>query len=221
MQFRSLHKFYFLALLLTQSLFVSAQPDSLPLRATANAQNLATYFDSTRYIEVFMMGYYSNADSIWDLDSSQSVLENIVLTKTYSTRSRFFACEIIFDHSDWFPHGDQLATVAEIYATALPDNYTDFGNPWGTVQDTSDVGDIGENILPIGEWIVVQFRPLLNCETPVHYIGSREATVGNDGHYRVKDIAANYICAVRGIAFDGRQDQKGRDKQIRKLKRIL
>jgi hypothetical protein len=207
---------YCLIFLLTCcALYLPAQNDA---SRTANSKQLAAYFDSARYREVFMMGQRTEADSIWELDSSRQVLEGIVSDDAYSKRAAFFAAEILFDHSDWRPEGILKMRVAEIYAAALKENYTTIGNPWGLPDDT---GDIGEHILDFGEVLVIEFKPLLRCETPVRYEGSKTATMGRDGKFRVKDIAASYIGAVRHIEFDASQDQKGRDKQIRKMRRKI
>lgn len=200
------------------SLQSSAQNDSISEVRIANDTELATYFDSTGYRYVFMMGSYSEADSIWDLDSSREVLERIVSDDKFSKRAAFFAAEILFDHCDWRPEGDLKFRVARIYAMALKENYAGIGNPWGVPDDT---GDIGKHILSFGEVLVIEFKPLLKCETPVRYEGSRTATMGNDGKYRVKDIAASYICAIRNMKFDATQDPKDRDKQIKKIRKKI
>ncbi|MCK6641939.1 MAG: hypothetical protein L6Q81_17820 [Bacteroidia bacterium] len=207
--------FFFLVI---GTLRCTAQVDTLNGVRTANSADLAVYFDSAVYKYVFMMGHYSEADSIWDLDSSRQVLEEIVTDNKFSKRAAFFAAEILFDHSDWRPEGDLKFRVAEIYAKALQENYTGIGNPWGIPDDT---GDIGAHILCFGNVLVTEFKPLLKCDKPVRYEGSRTATMGNDGKFRVKDIAASYICAIRNLKFDAGQDQKGRDRQIRKIRRKI
>ncbi len=205
-------------LIIGSAVRLSGQGDSLHKRNVANAKEFATYFDTTGYRYVFMMGAYSEADSMWDMDSSRLVLEHLVNDDEFGMRAQFFAAEILFDHCDWRPEGGLKVKVAKIYAAALKENYAGIGNPWGIPDDT---GDIGEHILDFGQVLVIEFKPLLRCETPVRYEGSRTATMGMMGKFRVKDIAASYICAVRGIKFDATQDQKGRDKQIKKIRRKI
>lgn len=205
-------------LMLVSAVRLSGQEDSLHTRNVANAKEFAAYFDTTGYRYVFMMGSYSEADSMWDMDSSRQVLEHLVDDDKFGMRAQFFAATILFDHCDWRPEGELKVKVAKIYATALRENYTGIGNPWGVPDDT---GDIGEHILGFGQVLVTEFKPLLKCKTPVRYEGSRTATMGMQGKFRVKDIAASYICAVRGMKFDASQDHRGRDKQIRKIRRKL
>ncbi len=197
---------------------IRAQTDSVH-RIDKMVRSYCDYFDSTTYWHMFNMGFETRADSIWYADEdSRTILETIVYDDSISTRSRFIACEILFDHCEWDPQGPIRATIASIYATALRDNYTGSGNAWGLPENT---GDIGDNILQFGELLVIAFKPLLNCERPVIYFGSRTATSGQNGKFRVKDIAASYICAVRHIEFDGSEDPAGRDRQIRKIKRKI
>lgn len=198
---------------------LGAQEDTLKRAGVAREKTLSQYFDTTAYRYIFLMGQYTEADSIWALDSSREVLERIVSEDRFSKRSAFFAAEILFDHCDWRPEGKLKTRVAGIYADALRDNYTRTGNPWGYPPAT---GDIGDHLLDFGEVLVIAFKPLLKCDAPVRYEGSGIAlTLSLERKYRVKDIAASYICAVRHMKFDATQDQKGRDKQIKKIRRKI
>ncbi|HTF06105.1 MAG TPA: hypothetical protein VK826_18875 [Bacteroidia bacterium] len=179
---------------------------------------LVKYLDSTSYWALFFRGSYTKADSIWYADTSGSVLKQIVQRDDLNKCTQFFAAEILMQHSDWKPEGPLLKKVAELYATALRENYAEVGNPWGR---PDDVGDIGRRIARMGDAVVVAFRPLLKCKTTVYYAGSKRGRKGRYTKYRVKDIAASHICAIRNIEFDGDCKRWKRNMQIRKLRRKL
>jgi hypothetical protein len=159
---------------------------------------LANYLKSTNYPELFFMGSYSAADSIWDSDTTGIILQTIVADEKADSRSRFFSAQILFSHSEWIPSGELKKEVAGLYASALRHNYTDVANPWGL---PDDYGDAGKNVVKLGKDAIDAFRPLLHCKKRLVYIGSKTATVGKIYRYRVKDVAACYINAILNWKF--------------------
>jgi hypothetical protein len=62
--------------------------------------------------------------------------------------------------------------------------------------ELDNAGPAGIRFVVLGEAAVPALVRLLdNAGTPLIYDGSKEATVGNADHYRVKDFAAFYLSA--------------------------
>jgi hypothetical protein len=174
------------------------------------------FLKATDYSSLFLRGMETLADSIWRLDSSRQILECIVAKSGVDNRSRFFAAEILFKHSDWKPEGQLKTNVALIYAEALKEDYTGVANPWGRPDDP---GDIGRHLILLGDETIKAFYPLLTCNTPLIYAGSKVATMAKRYKYRVKDVAATYISILLGHSFEGDKKPFFRNFAIRKVKR--
>lgn len=174
------------------------------------------FFKETDYASLFLQGMETLADSIWGLDSSRQILECIVAKPEVDNRSRFFAAEILFKHSKWQPEGQLKTNVALLYAEALKKDYTGIANPWGRPDDP---GDIGRHVILLGDEAIKAFYPLLTCNTPLIYGGSKVATMAKRYKYRVKDVAANYISILLGRSFEGDRKPFFRNFEIRQVKR--
>lgn len=169
-----------------------------PQTVDEKENHLAAYLKSTDYSHLFFMDAYTKGDSIWDSDTTGRVLQIIVADNKVDYCSRFFSAQILFSHSSWVPEGELKKAVADLYARALRDNFTEVANPWGI---PDDYGDAGKNVVKLGEDAIEAFRPLLHCRKKMFYIGSKTATIGGIYRYRVKDIAANYIIAIKNFRY--------------------
>jgi hypothetical protein len=177
-----------------------------------------SFFQNVSYTRLFLSGGDSKSDSIWNEGSNREALECMVADSAIEKRSRFLAAELLFVKSDWIPSGQLKTDVAFLYADALVGNYTEKANHWGL---PDDVGMVGKHVLLLGDDAMRAFYPLLNCKTPVHYLGSKAATAGRIYKYRIKDIAATYISRLLEKNFDAERSRIFRNAQIRKLKRAV
>jgi len=65
-------------------------------------------------------------------------------------------------------------------------------NSWALLWEVRDEGPLGIRLLMVGDDAIPALRPLLADEREsMRYLGSEEATVGNELHYRIKDYAAS------------------------------
>jgi hypothetical protein len=129
--------------------------------------------------------------------------------------ARFLAAELLFAQGNHFPSPREMPEVAQVYATALKENFTESANTWGLPGMSQ--GLVAEHVVSMGPAIVPAFAPLLDDDTRVHYEGSEEATIGNIYAFRVKDVAAALIAAVTGRQFELERDPKKRDATIASL----
>jgi hypothetical protein len=60
-----------------------------------------------------------------------------------------------------------------------------------------------------------------SATSPLIYDGSKEATVGNGYHYRIKDFAAYYLGRIRRIPITFHAAPADRDHEIARLKARL
>jgi hypothetical protein len=88
-------------------------------------------------------------------------------------------------------------------------------NPWGL---PGDPGPLSQQVIALGKAATGPLLDALDDATAMTYSGSREATVGNSYHWRVKDQAAALLAALRGEALMPDVDPKKRDKAIAALR---
>ena len=129
--------------------------------------------------------------------------------------ARFLAAELLYAQDDHFPTRQDVPEVAQVYATALKENFTESANTWGLPGMSQ--GLVAEHVVSMGPAIAPAFAPLLDDDTRVHYEGSEEATIGNIYAFRVKDVAAALIAAVTGRRFELERDPTKRDATIASL----
>ncbi len=158
-------------------------------------------------------------DRIWRAPNAMNRLAELALDVNAEPLARFLAAEILA-HKHSLPEDVEKQTkLAELYATALAENFTGTANPWG-LPGTLD-GATGEHVVSLGEAAVPHLIGLLDNDARAFYEGSQEATYGNSYAYRVKDLAAFYISRIRDVAFAIDRDPDVRDREIAKLKQSL
>ena len=84
-----------------------------------------------------------------------------------------------------------------------------------------DPGALGARLLAAGPAAIGAPRPLLDDERRIAYVGSKEATVGNQLEYRVKDAAAYFIPKLAGLELALRNGAEARDAEIERLRAAL
>jgi hypothetical protein len=196
-------------------------------KMNVSSQALAGELVETGYEGFFFYGDDSAIDDIWDEPGNPERLQALILDDAISWPARFLAAEILFAKKEDFPTPELLPPLAAIYAHALAQtgvSMEDFylpANIWGFLYELDDPGDAGQHFIDLGEAALPELIPLLDNEDHVLYEGSREATMGNEYNYRIKDFAAFYISKIKDIPIPFQPELEKRDREIEKLKQTL
>ena len=194
---------------------------------------LAAHLVKTGYSNMFLYMDQNYADTFWFKGYNKSALMEIVQHRHYDDYARMLASEILFYKQKDYPPKGLEDTLGYIYARALfitgdtVHRYRLFGNQWGLMyyddDNVSDYGILGVHLMVAGKAAVPYLKELLNDNSILVYEGSKEATVGNGLHCRVKDAAAFYIGKIMNIPVDFHDEisEGDKDKEIEKLKKAL
>lgn len=156
---------------------------------------------------------------LWQQGATRPALESIALGSQADPHARFLAAEILFARAPGFPPPNAIPSLATLYAEALKDAPRFPANPWG-MPDAFDE-PVALHVFKLGTPAAQALTPLLDDPRPVRYEGSKEATLGNNYRYRVKDLAASLIAGIRHLTFAPDLDPEQRDEAIRDLKKSL
>jgi hypothetical protein len=157
-------------------------------------------------------------DAIWAEADGTPRLVAIATDESAPLKSRFLACEVLFERelTGIYDVGD--TRVAGIYARALAENLTGRANSWGLLYQHDDEGPVGVRFRMLGKASVAALRPLLDDEREtLVYEGSEEATVGNAYHFRIKDFAAFYLSKLARLPLAYHAKPADRDRAIAEL----
>jgi hypothetical protein len=184
-----------------------------------NISALANKLIALGYVELFQGLDGTALDAIWTEPGASDALTALAVDCDAPTLPRFLAAEILFRKQESYPHEDQKELLALVYATALAENYTGAANTWGFPGFLR--GLTGEHLETLGEAAIPHLVSIMDDDKRVYYVGSKEATIGNNSRYRVKDLAAFYISTIRKIPTELNEDPNERDLEIARLKRIV
>jgi hypothetical protein len=199
----------------------------------ANSDNMDVTELSNELIEADYMGLfmssaeYSPLERLWASGKNRDALEALLRDETRPMKARFLAAEVLFAKVDDFPPAGLESTLARIYADALKNTGARSGtyglpaNHWGMLYELDDASPLGRHFISLGEAALPALIDLLDEEEGVLYAGSREATVGNERGYRIKDIAAYYVSQIKGIPIQYHRDVAERDREIERLRGML
>jgi hypothetical protein len=134
------------------------------------------------------------APRLWRESGAASALAMLAADPSAGAHARFLAAEVIAAEGGQQPH----PALAPTYATVLRE--TKVADMWGLPGELDTPPT--RNLLAMGEPAVAALRPLLGDERALVFSGGEEATVGNDADWRVGDVAASLIAAIRGTVFD-------------------
>lgn len=178
--------------------------------------SLAASLESLGYLELFQRSDDQAMNTIWSRRGAPTELEGLAVNPGAPPLASFLASEILFRKVDHFPPAAARPALAKVYATALEEGLTVMANPWGLPGFLD--GQATQHVLALGPEAIPEFQKLLDDDRPVSYWGSKEATMGNSYEYRVKDIAASLIAALRRMRFEPDPSPAQRDKEIARLK---
>ncbi len=105
--------------------------------------------------------------------------------------------------------------VAEAYCHALPDGFAH--NWWGMPGQYLE--RLGRTTVAFGAAAVPCLSLLLEDARPLGYFGSEEPTLSRSRQYRVRDLAAYLLAAIRGVPYEDAQRPDERDRFIEELRR--
>ena len=195
-------------------------------RSTAmqnQTSDLARKLTSGAYGEFFVLpAHDQTVERIWADPANRPALEALTADAGQPLAARFLAAEVLFARDVTFTTRLPGGVIADIYAHALEQNLTGMANSWGLLYELDDAGPVGIRFVMLGEAAVPALVRLLdNAGAPLIYDGSKEATVGNAYHYRIKDFAAFYLGRIRRIPVTFHRELPERDQEIARLKQQL
>jgi hypothetical protein len=172
------------------------------------------------------------AETLWAGGANAQALTSITLGPAQAERVRFLALELSWTRLGHLPEGISKQAAATLIASAL--RHTPFeggnwglaGNDWGFLWYLEADGyegarSLGQRLISLGKDAVEPLAPLLDDASSVEYEGSKEAMVGNDLGYRVKDVAAYFIGRITGEPMKYDEDITQRDQGIQAMKARL
>jgi hypothetical protein len=169
---------------------------------------LADQLTEAGYGKLFQYAGQVELHRLYD-QHGQAAFERLAGDASATSLARLLACEVLYFQSQ----APRLAVAAQalVYVAVLDAQSIGSANPWGTPRDPNI---LGQRIIRFGADAVPFLIDLLGNTTVLSYAGSREATSGNLYQYRIKDLAASLICAIRGVPYVFQQDFGGRDAWI-------
>jgi len=154
------------------------------------------------YLNLFQRLDHDALEAVWRDDGRDALLA-LALDPEAEALARFLAAEIAFIKDPSSVPEDAKAALAELYAKALKKRLVRMANDW-TLPDGA-VGQAGEHVVKhLGAAALEALSNLLDDDTTVVYQGSQEATFDHPGGFRIKDIAAVLIEAIRRKAKEER-----------------
>ena len=184
----------------------------------ASPDSLARELSSAGYERLF---YAGEAGSAWRGGENAVALEAIVRDERQGDLPRLLAAEVLRregasgareEIGPIYARGLALSGALEVPANEWGFMYEDAGDPHGA---------LGARLLDAGAAAVPHLARLLDDARPLLYVGSKEATVGNDLGYRVKDAAAYYLGAITGKEVPLHEGLDARDAEIERLRAAL
>jgi len=155
-------------------------------------------------------------DAVWRDGAARAALTKLALDPARTALVRFLAAEVLFAKAPGYPPAAARPALAPVYAQALARGFAGSANPWGLPGDEGAA--TARHVVALGGAALPALLDLLDDNTSMSYHGSREATAGNRYRYRVKDVAAALIAAIRGDAWPVDLDPAARDRAIEALR---
>lgn len=169
------------------------------------------------YINIFWQVDDMLLNELWANGSNRNELQKIWQSKAMDLEIRLTAAEILFKKDSLFAGANQKIKISltRLYTDALNNNGTINGNIWGL---PGFIGPAGENLFKTDKNESVRLlKLLLKNKQELNYIGSKDATYGNEYRYRVKDVAAFYLSKLLGVNYKISKDLGNREIEIQHL----
>ena len=169
------------------------------------------------YINIFWQVDDTLLNELWANGNNRDELQKIWQNKAMGLQVRLTAAEILFQKDSLFPGTDQKIKIllTRLYINALNNNGTINGNIWGLPGFN---GPAGENLFKTDKNESVRLlKLLLKNKQELNYVGSKDATYGNEYRYRVKDVAAFYLSKLLNVKYKIFKDLEDREIEIHHL----
>ncbi|WP_137178285.1 hypothetical protein [Roseomonas sp. AR75] len=150
--------------------------------------------------------------ALWQEKGMPEALAALAADAAQPAAGRFLAAEAVADRSGALP-AVPPADLAEAYATVLHQSVV--ADMWGL--PGAPHTPPARHLLALGEAAAAAMRPLLQDDSAIDYGGSEEATLAYQARWRVKDLAASFLAAIRGEAFDAGAPAPARDTAIARM----
>jgi hypothetical protein len=150
------------------------------------------------------------AAALWREAGMPAALAALADDPVAPEEARFLAAEIIAAEG---PPPPNPARRAGAYAAGL--RATRQANLWGLPGQADTAA--ARHLIGLGEAAVPALLPLLADKRRAWYAGSEDATVGNAAQWRICDLAATMVAAIRGGTFDASLPPEVRDAAIARL----
>ena len=212
----------------------SIPQQSIEVMAKKSPETICKELIDLGYSQLFMLATDKYRNQILENEGAQEDLMQIINNTELPLKGRFLACELLFRELGQQNLLDQVPpeTLGKIYSSALKGSGGDlsdfgvYGNSWGFMsyldnQNVDGSGPLGKRLLLIGKPAVPELSKLLNNNSILWYEGSRDATLGNNLKFRVKDAAAYYIFRIQDQKVIYHENISDRDKKIEDLKEQL
>ena len=175
--------------------------------------NLITELTRLDYQRLFLSDD-RDLERLWGEAGAPDRLRRLMTDGAAPPAARFLAAEIVARRDpSAFPPASGRDVLAAAYADALA--RTVEANPWGMPGELDEPA--GKHLVALGKDALPALRPLLADGRAVTYGGSKEAMVGNDYAYRVKDLAAFFVARILGVSYQVPTDPAARDRNIAAL----
>ena len=156
--------------------------------------------------------------NIWKNPKANMHIRNIVKNTSYANKARFFAAEILFKKDKNYPPDKMKGIIAYIFAKALIEKYACSYNTWGYPYATRRKG---LHFIRLGTEALPALMSLLDNNKRMIFDGSSDAYHSSLYRFRIKDMAAVFICHICHIEFKVYRNVSKREKQIERIKKYF
>lgn len=217
------NKIFCLLLILVSASGCDNQQDRLVTDLTSNGY--LYYFTNPNGIET--------RDSLLSDSGTMETLKRIVSDSEVNSTTRFVAAEILLhDSAQDFNDPGMNAIISKIYTSNFTNARFAEGkaeNIWmypcytdDTIGDRVMVLNPGSHLLALGEDAIPGLKVQLTDTTRLYIsMGSKREIFSDSLQYRVKDLAAFFICRIRGWQFNSCLSPEERDAEIEAIKQKL
>jgi len=178
-------------------------------------ESVARTLERLGYVELFLRMDDGARRKIWSMPGAESDVASVLRDEGASSVVRFLAAALLADHHKWPPKDLPADLLARVYVDGLRANASQMANPWGL---PGDLGPLSQQVLALGKAATDPLLDALDDATAMTYSGSRDATIGNSYHWRVKDQAASLLAALRREKLEPDTNPKKRDAAIAALR---
>ncbi|HWW76926.1 MAG TPA: hypothetical protein VNZ44_16115 [Pyrinomonadaceae bacterium] len=169
--------------------------------------DIPEWLTEATYEELFVRG---GAASLLSRPGVEAEVARVVAARGVEPRVRVLAHEMLME-AGRAPSPE----VAEDYCRALPEGFAH--NWWGMPGQYLE--RLGRTTVALGAAADACLSLLLEDARPLGYFGSEEPTLNASRRYRVRDLAAYLLAAIRGVPYEDAERPGDRDRFIEELRR--